>query len=197
MLTEVFMHKNKERKKKTKRKYQTELLERIVTKTFFLIHHDLLNVQTFTDWKPDASKIFITGRTSNCSFTVMSETDMWNMETKNQYRNDNLPIVTSHSSNWTFHWWSNDRTVILASFHRGRGVQIRIMCKTIHMITFISMKTELIPMDCVHKCSGHMHCSHPSTGIADRSRASYLLGVVVLHLTLPYSSSWLAWLLNC
>ena len=96
------MHKNKERKKKTKGKYQTELLERIVTKTFFLIHHDLLNVQTFTQWKPDASKIFITGRTSNCSFTVMSETDMWNMETKNQYRNENLPIVTSHFSNWTF-----------------------------------------------------------------------------------------------
>ena len=22
------------------------------------------------------------------------------------------------------------------------------------------MKAELIPMDCVHKCSGHMHCSH-------------------------------------
>ena len=22
------------------------------------------------------------------------------------------------------------------------------------------MKTELIPMDCVHKCSGQMHCSH-------------------------------------
>ena len=56
------------------------------------------------------------------------------METENQYRNDHLPIVTSHSSNWTFHWWSNDRTVILASFHRGRGVQIRIICKTIYNI---------------------------------------------------------------
>ena len=128
-----FHAQNKWRKKKNKGKHQTELLERILTKTFFLIHHDLLNVQTFTQWKPDASKIFITGRTSNyCSFTVMSETDMWNnMETENQYRNDHLPIVTSHSSNWTFHWWSNDRTVILASFHRGRGVEIRIICKTI------------------------------------------------------------------
>ena len=36
------------RKKESKRKYQTELLERIVTKTSFLIHHDSLNVQTFT-----------------------------------------------------------------------------------------------------------------------------------------------------
>ena len=25
---------------------------------------------------------------------------------------------------------------------------------------FYFNETELIPMDCVHKCSGHMHCSH-------------------------------------
>ena len=65
---------------------------------------------------------------------------------------------------------------------------------------FYFNEKELIPVDCVYKFSGHIHRSHEKKKKQSlnwnfrRSDASYL--VLVVHLTLPYSS-WLAWHSNC
>ena len=76
-------------------------------------------------------------RTSNWSIASLllrlrQIREMWNRNHNHQMLaspNARLPVITSHC-NWTFHGWSNERIVTLASFHRGRGVQIRTICKT-------------------------------------------------------------------